>query len=135
MTFADNNALIITFNDGSKQAYLLSSLPDITMSNGKMTVIYGNTSAEYDINTVRTFTFGSAATGIENIKVGKLEVNGDAIVIPSESAKVHAYTIDGKSANVKISRGNGATTVLLNSLPSKGIYIINADGKSVKILK
>ena len=135
MMWADNNALIITFNDGQKQAYLLSSLPDITMTGGKMTIIYGSSSAEYDLSTVRTFTFGSATTAIKNIKVGQLEVKGDAIVIPTEKAKVHVYTIDGEAVNAKVHHGNGATTVDVSALPSGRIYIVNADGKSVKILK
>lgn len=133
--FADDNALVVTFNDGTQQTFLLSSLPDVRMENDKMTISAGSTTAQYDLYTVKTFTFGTTSTGIKTIKKDNVDIQGDAIVIPSATAKVAVYSIDGAAVNAKISRGNGNTHVDLSSLPSGRIYIINADGKSVKILR
>lgn len=129
-----DNALIVTFNDGSQQTFALADLPDIMMENDKMTIKAGATTAEYDLYTVKTFTFGNAS-GIKAVKEARLTVNGDCIVVSSPKARVSVYAIDGAQVNATVSRGTTTTTVDLSSLPKGHIYVVKIDGKSVKILK
>lgn len=135
ITWADDNALVVTFSDGSHQTFLLADLPDVRMANDKMTITAGSTTAEYDLYTVKTFTFGTATTGVKAIEEARMTVQGDALIVPSAKAKVSVYSIDGAAVDAKVSRGSGTTTVDLGSLPTGRVYIINADGKSVKILR
>lgn len=134
-SWADDNALTVTFADGSHQTFLLSSLPDVKMENDKMTITAGSTTAEYDLYTVKTFSFGTSSTGVKAIENAKYSIEGDKLVIPSAKAKADVYSIDGEAVHAEINRGNGITTVDLGSLPSGRVYIIKANGKSVKILR
>lgn len=129
------SSLIVTFADGSHQSFLLSTLPDIRMANDKMTITTSATTAEYDLYTVKTFTFGDA-TGISSLNTGKLSVSGDALVIPDANARVNAFALDGTEVEVDVSHdGNGSTVVDLSSLPAGKIYIIRAADKAVKIIR
>lgn len=129
------NSLIVTFADGSHQSFLLSTLPDIRMANDKMTITTSTTTAEYDLYTVKTFTFGNA-TAINAVNTGKLSVSGDALIVPNANASVNAFALDGTEVNVSVSHaGNGSTVVDLSSLPSGKVYIIRAAGKVVKIIR
>lgn len=134
MARADGNSLVVTLDDGTQHAFLLSALPDISMSNDKMTITAGEETAQYDLYKVKTFTF-SSTTAVKAIEAGKINVQGDALVIPSEKAEVSVYTVDGSAVKASVSRGNGNTVVGLGSLPAGRIYIINAGGKSLKIKK
>lgn len=134
MTWAQSS-LVVTFADGSHQSFLLSTLPDIRMANNKMTITTTSTTAEYDLYTVKTFTFGDA-TGISSLNTGKLSVSGDALVVPDANARVNAFALDGTEVEVNVSHdGNGSTVVDLSSLPAGKIYIIRAAGKAVKIIR
>lgn len=135
MALADDNAVVVTFNDSTQQAFLLSSLPDVKMENDSMTITAGTMTAKYGLNTVKTFSFDTVDTGIKAIKAADAAVHGDALVIPSEKAKVKVYAVDGSTVNVRINRSNSKTIVDLSSLIPGRVYIINADGKSVKFLK
>ena len=135
MAFADNNALIVTMSDGTHHTFLLSSLPDVRMENDKMTITADSLTAQYDLYTVKTFTFGNVSTGIKSIETAQPSIHGNILIVPSADARVRVYAIDGSEVNARVSRGNGTVTVDLGSLPSGHIYIINADGKSVKILR
>ena len=63
---AEDKSLIITFNDNTTQTFVLSTLPQITMANNKMTILAGATTAEYDLYKIKTFIF-SGTTNIRNI--------------------------------------------------------------------
>ena len=129
------SSLIVTFADGSHQSFLLSPLPDIRMANDKMTITTSATTAEYDLYTVKTFTFGDA-TGISSLNTGKLSVSGDALVVLDANARVNAFALDGTEVEVNVSHdGNGSTVVDLSSLPAGKIYIIRAADKAVKIIR
>ena len=129
------NSLIVTFADGSHQSFLLSTLPDIKMADDKMTIKTSATTAEYDLYTVKTFTFGDA-TGISSLNTGRLSFNGDALVAPHANAYVKAFALDGTEVRVGVSNtGSGSTVVDLSTLPAGKVYIIRVDGKAVKIIR
>ena len=126
-------ALVVSFNDGTSQVFALADLPDITMGNDVMTIKAGATTAEFPLYTVRTFTFGDA-TGIQNVAVNELSRQGDQLIIPGSDNQVRIFAIDGKAVPVSPIHKADATTIDLGSLPH-GTYIINANGKTVKIIK
>ena len=127
------SSLVITFNDNTTQTIALTTLPDIWMKDDKMTVKTSETTLEYPLYTVKTFTFGNAS-GIKTVKAAEYQLTGDALILPDESAAVRVYTLDGKAVSCPVAHGNGQTVVSLTSL-QPGAYIIKAGGRSVKILK
>jgi hypothetical protein len=127
------SSLVITFNDNTTQTIALTTLPDIWMKDDKMTVKTSETTLEYPLYTVKTFTFGNAS-GIKAVKAAEYQLTGDALILPDESAAVRVYTLDGKAVSCPVAHGNGQTVVSLTSL-QPGAYIIKAGGRSVKILK
>ena len=127
------SSLVITFSDNTTQTIALTTLPDIWMKDDKMTVKTSETTLEYPLYTVKTFTFGNAS-GIKAVKAAEYQLTGDALILPDESAAVRVYTLDGKAVSCPVAHGNGQTIVSLTSL-QPGAYIIKAGGRSVKILK
>lgn len=130
---AENKSLVITFSDNTKTTYALSTLPEISMANDKLTVKTSETTAEFDLYKVKTFTF-SSTTGISSVNDEKFIIEGETLVFPSENAQIRIFSIDGKQVPVDPIYTNGKAMVSISSL-TRGIYIINANGKSVKITR
>lgn len=130
---AEERSLFITFSDNTKAEYKLSTLPEITMENDKLSITTTATTAEFDLYKVKTFTF-STSTGIETIEKQGFSLNGNAIVLDGESSKVRIFSIDGKAVPAKPIIYGDKTIVNLNSL-DRGVYIVSANGKSVKITR
>ena len=131
---AEDKSLIITFSDNTTQTFVLSTLPQITMSNNKMTISAGTTTAEYDLYKIKTFTF-SGTTSIENIEDNSdIKTEGNRIIIEGTNAHVRIFSIDGKPATIKTINTSNSTVIDISSLNS-GVYIIKANDKTVKISK
>ena len=131
---AEDKSLIITFSDNTTQTFALSTLPQITMSNNKMTISAGTTTAEYDLYKIKTFTF-SGTTGIENIENNtSIIAEGDKIIIEGANANVKIFSVDGKTATLKTTSLSNSTIIDISSL-GKGVYIIKANDKTLKISK
>ncbi|WP_207153805.1 T9SS type A sorting domain-containing protein [Prevotella herbatica] len=131
---AEDKSLIITFSDNTTLTYVLSSLPQITMSNNKMTISAGSTTAEYDLYKIKTFTF-SGTTGIKNIEdKSSIIAEGERIIIEGTNANVRIFSVDGKSATLKTTNTSNSTVIDISSL-NRGVYIIKANDKTVKVSK
>ena len=131
---AEEKSLIITFNDNTTQTFVLSTLPQITMANNKMTILAGATTAEYDLYKIKTFTF-SGTTSIGNIEDNSdIKTEGYRIIIEGTNANVRIFSIDGKPATIKTINTSNSTVIDISSLNS-GVYIIKANDKTVKISK
>ena len=131
---AEDKSLIITFSDNTTQTFVLSTLPQITMSNNKMTISAGTTTAEYDLYKIKTFTF-SGTTGIGNIENNSaIKAEGDRIIIEGTNANVRIFSVDGKSATLKTTNTSNSTVIDISSL-KRGVYIIKANDKTVKVSK
>ena len=61
-------------------------------------------------------------------------MQGDRIIVSGTDAQVRLFAIDSKAVSASPVRADGHTVISLSELP-KGIYIINVNGKSVKISK
>ena len=131
---AEDKSLIITFSDNTTQTFVLSTLPQITMSNNKMTISAGTTTAEYDLYKIKTFTF-SGTTSIGNIEDNSdIKTEGYRIIIEGTNANVRIFSVDGKSATLKTTNTSNATVIDISSL-NRGVYIIKANDKTVKVSK
>ncbi len=131
---AEDKSLIITFNDNTTQTFVLSTLPQITMANNKMTILAGATTAEYDLYKIKTFIF-SGTTSIGNIEDNSdIKTEGNKIIIEGTNANVRIFSIDGKSTTIKTTNTSNSTVIDISSLNS-GVYIIKANDKTVKISK
>ncbi|WP_434503532.1 T9SS type A sorting domain-containing protein [Prevotella sp.] len=131
---AEDKSLIITFSDNTTQTFVLSALPQITMANNKMTISVGSTTAEYDLYKIKTFTF-SGTTGIENIENNSsIIAEGDRIIIEGANPNVRIFSVDGKTATLKTTSLSNSTIIDISSL-GRGVYIIKANDKTLKISK
>ena len=125
--------LVITFDNGTTQTYLLSDNPEVTVADNMLVVAAGGTTAQYTLADVLTFTFAET-TGIKTVETAPgIMRRGDCILI-STPTKVEAYTTDGKAVSVQYNVSGSTTAVSLNSLPA-GITILRAAGKSIKICR
>lgn len=126
-------SLVITFDNGTTQTYLLSTNLEVTVADNMLVVTAEGTTAQYTLADVLTFTFSESA----DIKAVETDPDimrrGDCILI-STPTKVEAYTTDGKAVSVQYNISGSTTTVSLNSLPA-GITILRAAGKSIKICR
>lgn len=78
---ADGKSLFVSFNDGSKIEFALSTQPEITFGNDKMTVTSTATTASYELWKVSTFTYG-ITTGIQQIEANsKFAFEGDRLIV------------------------------------------------------
>lgn len=130
---AENKSLFVTFNDGSKVEFAISTTPEITVADDKLTVSTTQTTLSYDLWTVRTFTYG-ATTGIRNAELKDIVFDGENLIVDGANAHVKAFAIDGKAVNVSPFTTGNSTVIPLSSL-HKGVYIINVNGKSIKITR
>lgn len=131
---ADGKPLFVSFNDGSKIEFALSSLPEVTFGNDKMTVTSTTTTASYELWKVSTFTYG-ATTGIKEVETNqKFAFEGDRIIIDGTRNQVSAFALDGKAVNLSPVITGDKTIISLDSF-TYGIYIIKINNESIKIAR
>lgn len=131
---ADNKSLFVTFDDGSRVQFALSTTPEVSIGNDKLTITTTETTATYELWTVSTFTYGTG-TGIDQATTDRagFTLSGDNIVVDG-TATVRVFALDGKAVSLQPIVSGGQTVVSLNGL-AKGVYVVNINGKSVKITR
>ena len=130
---ADGKSLFVSFNDGSKIEFALSTLPEVTFGNDKMTVKSTATTASYELWKVSTFTYGTT-TGIKQVENNKFAFEGDRIIVDGTNNKVSAFALDGKAIKLSPITAGDKTIINLSEL-THGIYIIKINNKSIKVAK
>ena len=132
---ANDKSLFVTFNDGQKVEFALSTTPEVTFGNDQMTIKTTETTASYDLWKVTTFTYGSTSTGIQQVKTNnKFALEGDRIIIDGTNNKVSAFALDGKAVTLSPITMGDKTIVNINEL-THGVYIIKINNKSIKIAR
>lgn len=130
----DDKSLFVSFNDGSKIEFALSTLPEVTFGNDKMTVKSTATTASYELWKVSTFTYGTT-TGIKQVETNnKLAFEGDRIIVDDTNNKINAFALDGKAIKLSPTTAEGKTIINLNAL-TNGVYIIKINNKSIKVAR
>ena len=114
----DGKSLFVSFNDGSKIEFALSTLPEVTFGNDKMTVKSTATTASYELWKVSTFTYGTT-TGIKQVETNN---------------KISTFALDGKAIKLSPPTAEGKTIINLNAL-THDVYIIKINNKSIKVAR
>lgn len=131
---ADGKSLFVSFNDGSKIEFALSTLPEVTFGDDKMTVETTSTTASYELWKVSTFTYGTT-TDIKQVSQDtRFAWEGDRIIVDGKANKVSIYSLDGKAVSISPIINNDKTIISLEGL-TKGVYIIKINNKSIKITR
>lgn len=131
---AEDKVLVVTFSDNGTHTFALSTQPTVVMANDKMTITAGAETLEYDLYKVKTFTF-TTASGIDGTEsAGGFTRQGNSLIIPGTGTAVRIFALNGAAVPAVTSHTAQGTVVSLDTLP-QGIYIVNANGKSVKIVK
>lgn len=130
---ADGKSLFVSFNDGSKIEFALSTLPEVTFGNDKMTVKSTATTASYELWKVSTFTYGTT-TGIKQVENNKFAFEGDRIIVDGTNNKVSAFALDGKAIKLSPITAGDKTIINLSEL-THGICIIKINNKSIKVAR
>lgn len=130
---ADGKSLFVSFNDGSRIEFALSTLPEVTFGNDKMTVKSTATTASYELWKVSTFTYGTT-TGIKQVENNKFAFEGDRIIVDGTNNKVSAFALDGKAIKLSPITAGDKTIINLSEL-THGIYIIKINNKSLKVAR
>ena len=130
----DDKSLFVSFNDGSKIEFALSTLPEVTFGNDKMTVKSTATTVSYELWKVSTFTYGTT-TGIKQVETNnKLAFEGDRIIVDGTNNKISTFALDGKAIKLSPTTAEGKTIINLNAL-TNGVYIIKINNKSIKVAR
>ena len=132
---ANDKSLFVTFNDGQKVEFALSTTPDVTFGNDQMTIKTTKTTASYDLWKVTAFTYGSTTTGINQVEnKNSFALDGDNIIIEGTNNKISTYALDGKAVKLSPVTTGNKTIINLNEL-AQGVYIIKINNKSIKIAR
>ena len=130
----DDKSLFVSFNDGSKIEFALSTLPEVTFGNDKMTVKSTATTASYELWKVSTFTYGTT-TGIKQVETNnKFAFEGDRIIVDGTNNKISTFALDGKAIKLSPTTAEGKTIINLNAL-THGVYIIKINNNSIKVAR
>lgn len=131
---ADGKSLFVSFNDGSKVEFALSTLPEVTFGNDKMTVTSTATTASYELWKVSTFTYGTT-TGIKQVEINnKFAFEGDRIIVEGTNNKVRAFALDGTAVTLSPILAGDKTIISLEEL-THGVYLIIINNKSIKVAR
>lgn len=130
----EDKSLFVSFNDGSKIEFALSTLPEVTFGNDKMTVKSTATTVSYELWKVSTFTYGTT-TGIKQVETNnKFAFEGDRIIVDGTNNKISTFALDGKAIKISPTTAEGKTIINLNAL-THDVYIIKINNKSIKVAR
>lgn len=144
---AEEMSLIITFNTGKKVEMKLSTLPEITFANDKMTVTRQSSSSSssgmsssatkstFTLWKVSTFTYAAPSTGISQVNSNyDMVIDGNQITVNGTRNQISAFAYDGKAIHLSPTISGNKTIISLDGLQT-GVYIIKINGKSIKIAR
>ena len=131
---ADGKSLFVSFYDGNKIEFALSTLPEVTFGNDKMTVTSTATTTSYELKKVSTFTYGTT-TGIKQVETNdKFAFEGDRIIVEGTNNKVRAFALDGTAVTLSPILVGDKTIIPLEEL-THGVYLIIINNKSIKVAR
>ena len=131
---ADGKSLFVSFNDGNKIEFALSTLPEVTFGNDQMTVTSTATTTSYELKKVSTFTYGTT-TGIKQVETNnKFAFEGDRIIVEGTNNKVRAFALDGMAVTLSPILAGDKTIIPLEEL-THGVYLIIINNKSIKVAR
>ena len=131
---ADGKSLFVSFYDGNKIEFALSTLPEVTFGDDKMTVTSTATTASYELWKVSTFTYGTT-TGIKQVETNnKFAFEGARIIVEGTNNNVRAFALDGTAVTLSPILAGDKTIIPLEEL-THGVYLIIINNKSIKVAR
>lgn len=124
---ADETSLRVTLRDGTTELYSLGEKPRISFSDGNMEVVTSKVSTSYSRADVKSMDF-TLATSVARFSGEDVSYLFRDNVFSCPGHDIKAFGIDGTFA------GAAGDSLSLQELPS-GIYIINVNGKSIKVIR
>lgn len=130
---AGGKSLVISFSDATTQTFLLSTQPEVMVTDNRLIVKTSTSVSEYQLSDVYSFTFREV-TGVHSlVSESDMVRNGDTMVF-SRLLRIEAFTADGRHIHVPYYNINNTTVIHLNSLPA-GITILKASGRTIKLCR
>lgn len=130
--------LVIWAKDGTKVAYALAEKPKITFTKSELVINTNNVDINYDLDKMSRFTYESGSSaGITDLKSDDIfRFQGEALVFPALSANstISIYSLNGSLIFKKTVQTAGEYAFPLSEL-STGVYLVNVNGITCKILK
>lgn len=133
----DVATLVITHADGTTTSYELFTRPCINFVGDSVKITSPTVSAEYYAKDVLSFSYKMPTTSIEKTSTGSsLSVDGEYLIFggKNKTANVKVYSSNGTEETAKFSSSTDGLRLRLSSL-RKGIYLINANGRTFKFIK
>lgn len=129
----EGKSLVILFDNGTTQTFLLAEKPEVSVADDKLVVTTSVATTQYTLADVLSFSFAETS-GIDGVMNNPDIVrNGDTLLF-SSPVNVEAFTADGKAVSIQYTKSGSGTAVSLKSLPS-GVTIIKAAGRNIKIIR
>lgn len=129
----EGKSLVILFDNGTTQTFLLAEKPEVSVADDKLVVTTSVATTQYTLADVLSFSFAETS-GIDGVMNNPDIVrNGDTLLF-SSLVNVEAFTADGKAVSIQYTKSGSGTAVSLKSLPS-GVTIIKAAGRNIKIIR
>lgn len=125
---ADSLALRVTLNSGESESYALDEQPHVRFADGMMEISSTVLEASYPRSEVKSMDFTSVTTGVGTLEEDTVRYVFRNNVFECEGHGIRVYDLGGSC----VAAGTGI--VSLQELPA-GIYIINVNEKSIKVIK
>lgn len=127
-------SVTMTMVNGSTTVVTLSGEPTIKFADGKLIIVTGDATAEFDRQNILRLNYNVVA-GVENISRDNttIENNGSALIfnnLPSDS-DIMVYDMSGRLLKNYVVNGKSFELPFDNL--SSGIYIVSVNGISTKI--
>lgn len=137
---AQDGKLNVLYVDGTKHEVLLKNVAKLTVAGGDVVLLGGDgaTVASHNIANIERIDLTPSTTGIATTKDNnavKIVSNGYTIAAEglADGKYLEVYTASGKLISKAIVKG-GKAIVDVASVEN-GVYVVKADGKSLKMVK
>ncbi|MBR3456501.1 MAG: T9SS type A sorting domain-containing protein [Bacteroidaceae bacterium] len=132
----EREILHVWMNNGLETALMLSTHPVVSFTMDKMVITTNLQTIELPVNQVSRFTYSFEEISAIHDKDLKLYRDGDLLFFPEGTTIDHVsvYTTDGRLLSVNLTNHGQRTILDLTSLP-KGVYIVKAQNKTLKITR
>lgn len=136
---AAENKLVVNATDGSKSNHLLSDVKRIKFDGARMVVSTAQGDASYELGAISKLTFDLSTSANQEVaaSLGDLSVavSGGVLTVnakPDCAIDLRLYNMQGVA--VSAVKGSGSASIDLNPL-AKGVYIVKANKKTIKITR
>ena len=131
--------LVVWAKDGTKVAYALTEKPKVTFTETDLVITAKGVEVNYSLENMARFTYESNdESGIINLQTDEspFRLTGESLLFPALKANstVSVYSLNGALVFKKTVRQNGEYAFPLSNL-SAGVYMINVNGLTYKIMK